>query len=131
MESEFFIGGAVVLHDMALCRQSTKESVVVFVGNVLIYEFHRFGNFLAVRVELQIVQFEVEHVPGPRIDGLSPNSILCLDLRNPGWPSIGLESLLISQSNQLVSNYFVVLFEVLHPRELRRIPTLKFLYHQG
>ena len=122
MEPQFLICWPIVFHDMWFSCESTEESMMIFVRNVLVDKLHRFGNLFAVGIEFHIVEFQIKNIPSSRIYRLAPNSIFWLDLWNPWWSPVWLESLLGSQGNQLISNHFIVFFEMLHPRKLRRIP---------
>ena len=91
---------------------------MVVVGDVFVDKLHGLGHFFAIGIEFHVVEFEVEDIPGSRVDRFIANSIFGFDFRNPRGASVGLEPFLRAKGHQLVSNDFVVFLEVLHPGEL-------------
>ena len=56
VESQFFIGGAVVFHDVGVGGECADEGMVVVVGDVCVDHLHDEWHLLAVDVELHVVE---------------------------------------------------------------------------
>lgn len=77
------------------------------------------------------MELQVEDVPRAAVDGLVAHSVLRLSLGDPGRTAIWLEAFLTTKSQDLVSNFEIVVLEVLQPGKLLSSPKYLFLYHHG
>ena len=82
-------------------------------------------------IEFHVVELEVKDVPVSSIIRRVPDSIFSFDVGDPGGTSVGLKSFLLFECEDLISDLFVVLFKVFHPRKLIGVPVLIEMYHQG
>lgn len=80
MEPEFLVGRSVVFDDVGFLGNSADETVMVVSWEVLVDEFDGFGDFLAVGIEFEFVEVDVEHVPFSGVDGFGTNTIFGLEL---------------------------------------------------
>ena len=55
MEPQFFIGGAIMLHDMRILGECTDEGMMVIVRNVFFYHLHNEWYLLTVVIKLHVV----------------------------------------------------------------------------
>ena len=118
-------------HDVRICCKCTEESMMVRIWNMFVYQIHSKRNFFTIFIEFHVVKFKIEDIPCSTIHWLMTNSVFCLSIRYPRWPSIGLKSFLTSQCQKLISNFFEVFLKGLEPRKIIGIPKSLKPYHQG
>eukprot|EP00349_Pseudokeronopsis_sp_Brazil_P001365 CAMPEP_0202960016 /NCGR_PEP_ID=MMETSP1396-20130829/4199_1 /ASSEMBLY_ACC=CAM_ASM_000872 /TAXON_ID= /ORGANISM="Pseudokeronopsis sp., Strain Brazil" /LENGTH=102 /DNA_ID=CAMNT_0049678967 /DNA_START=89 /DNA_END=398 /DNA_ORIENTATION=+ len=77
-----------------------------------------FWNFTAVLLKLDVVEEEVEDIPGAAIVTKAANLVFWYILRSIRRAPIWLETLLFPQRNQFLFDNLMVLFQLQDPTEL-------------
>lgn len=96
--------------------------MVVIVWNVFIDHLHHKRHFFAIIIEFHVVKFQIKHIPHSWIYRFISYSIFGFFLTDPRRPSVWLETGLASESHYLISYFFVVLLEMLHPGKFLCVP---------